>query len=257
MLSIDLDSNLDDIIGLLNDIEVKHIPYALSFALNQTAEIARKEVIRQMPDRFLLRNGRTVLGIRRMPATKNRLVAHVGSKDWFLRDQETGGIRRPGKLPAIFVPTNAVRRGGTLAGMRAGAKPATIMRQIERAKLKTPRRKKRGKGKLKSIKPFLVTMKNGKQAIFRRRFQAKRLPIVMLYRLEKSIRIDPRWKFEETAVRISDKHLRKNFVDAMIDALKTDKRGARRSGALEHLSEHGEIIGAPITLGSVSRGLRR
>jgi len=95
MLDLRLDLGIDDILKRLDDLERRHVPFALAQALNATAFAAQREVRAQMPDRFTLRRPWTPRGVRVGKASKRDLTARVFTADWYMETQETGGTRPP------------------------------------------------------------------------------------------------------------------------------------------------------------------
>lgn len=54
MLQIHLSASVEGILAQLTEFEQRQVPFALAQALTKTAHAARKEVVHQMPQRFIL-----------------------------------------------------------------------------------------------------------------------------------------------------------------------------------------------------------
>lgn len=81
----------------LSSLADKRIRAAAAQALSRTAFDARDAVRASLPQNFTLRRPWVAQGIGALPATPQRLVAVVYSRDRFMRLQETGG-EKSGKI---------------------------------------------------------------------------------------------------------------------------------------------------------------
>ncbi|GEM_PF-3526118 len=69
----------------------RQAPYALSRALNRTAQESQVRVKGDLGEKFTIRGPWTAKGIRMKPSNKRHLTAQVGSIDRYMELQETGG----------------------------------------------------------------------------------------------------------------------------------------------------------------------
>lgn len=233
MLQIHLSASIEGILAQLTDLEQHHVPFALAQALTKTAHTARKEVARQMPQRFILRSHWPQRGLRVTPANKNDAnpTASVYTKDWFMADHETGGVRRPRSSGHLWVPTLAARAGGTLEGRVLSRNyPANIRKAMDKPGRK--RRKKPGKGSYAKPRPFRIG--NGVYV----RQDSARFPIVRLYSLTDQAVYRPRWEFERT-VSSEARNVARIFIQCLDKAMKTARGGPVRSAYVDNLTEAG------------------
>lgn len=246
MLQFDVASNLDSIIGNLTDLEAKQVPFAWVLALNRTSAEGQREVRAELPSRFQLRRDWTAKGVRTKLATKANPVALVFTMDWYMRQQEEGGDRIPlsGKL---FIPGRSLRvrqgqksHGQIIASMR----PGVLMRKAEK-EIWRVRNKRAGEGQQqkqhRTPYPFRMTH-NGVDGLWIRERGGSeaggdKSPIDLLYVIVDRAKIPERWGFERTTTRVADKHLRREFIKALDEGLKSAKGGPIKSVYVEHLKE--------------------
>lgn len=111
---INLQTNVDDVISSLKNMKREQIPYAISLAINQTAQDVADEITKEMPkhlDRptpFTLKAYVTASGKwKGKRANKRDLMAIIQAGEVqaeYLAFQVYGGTRKP-KKQAILVPT--------------------------------------------------------------------------------------------------------------------------------------------------------
>lgn len=105
--------------AVLRNFAREQVPFATAVALTRTAQDARAEVVRNLPEHFTIRGRRVEQGVRIVPASKKdwpNPTAQVGTKDEFMALQVTGGTKRPKRgARHVSVPTRLVeaRRTGT------------------------------------------------------------------------------------------------------------------------------------------------
>src|SRR5438105_2225598 len=90
MLKISVTTTTDEVIRQLN-VRMDQVRFATALALTRTAQDARAEIQREMPERFTVRTPWIAKGVRYTPANKQDLAATVSDIDPFMRIQETGG----------------------------------------------------------------------------------------------------------------------------------------------------------------------
>lgn len=253
MLDFEIRDNIFDVERLLSNVEKRHLPFAAARGLNRTVATAQKEVRRRLSDRFTIRRDWTSKGIRIKVATKRNLEALLYTLDWYMEHQEEGAQRGTLRGGPRFVPTLAAREGGTFKGEVKAPRGETLLKISRKAALQTAFRKRRRKvGAAKAAGrrlAFIAKTRTGKRGLFVR-VGGDRLPIVLLYTLADSVRVPPRWGFEGTVGEVSDKHLRREFLLSLEEALADDRQGPIKNWAITHLLEHGPSLGArPFGLG--------
>ncbi|MBF0252152.1 MAG: hypothetical protein HQL35_16190 [Alphaproteobacteria bacterium] len=241
-------SNIEDVERLLTDLEKQHLPFAVARALTRAAYESRDAVRADIANRFTLRTRRAQQGVR-VHAAKYRkgvplgaLQADVHTLDWYMEDQETGGLR--GRTPSGHrraVPTLHMRRGGTFQGKVKKRARSTLLE----TRAGTRKRKKKASA---APRPFLVRVSPQTEVIFVREGRG-RLPILPLFVLTDRVRVRPRLGMDETTRDTMARRFGPLLVDSLRDALKGNRyKGEPRpmsNAALDHLSEHGGF-GGPV-----------
>lgn len=130
-MSIELDIEVEMAAALdgLDAVARKQIPFAMSRTLTLLAQEAVSKKRSKMPSIFKIRSKRVVKGISMLRAEKSDwplMEATVGSKDYFMVLQETGGAKRAEKGKHVAIPSKAVRRT-TTGRVRASHKPKAIL----------------------------------------------------------------------------------------------------------------------------------
>ncbi len=97
MTDLSIDVRLPEVHDRLNKLGRDQIPFATALALTWTANDARDDVRRGLPDRFEIRSNWLERGIQTKPASKRNLQATVLSRDEFMVRQEYGGTKSPRK----------------------------------------------------------------------------------------------------------------------------------------------------------------
>jgi hypothetical protein len=91
-LTIDVRSNVSEVLRGMSEYR-KQFPFSIAKALTVTAQQARDEQRKAMPERFTMRRNWIVQGVRSEPATKDNLRSVVKDVDPFMAIQETGGTK--------------------------------------------------------------------------------------------------------------------------------------------------------------------
>lgn len=199
MADFTIDVVLDDVHDRLNRLHRKQIPFATALGLTWTANDARDQVKRELPERFVLRSTWVQRGIRSSPATKRRLEARVFSRDPFMVKQERGATRRP-KGQHIALPR----------GIRTSKK-----QRITRAK--------RPGRVLQKPNVFLADLPGSRRVGIYRRI-GRRGNRRLLYVLDpRPMNVSPRFKFAETVDRAVKQRYRKNFGKALARSIATSR----------------------------------
>jgi hypothetical protein len=130
------------------------IPFALSQALNDGAEIVRKELIADVwPSHVKVRNARFIgaaLTTKGRRATKRNLRVEIYDRlgRGSLALHETGGAKRP-RGAALAVPSKALQATRTSKGIPAGMRPRALPNSFKKGDALYQRT---GKGKTKGLK---------------------------------------------------------------------------------------------------------
>jgi len=190
-----VESNIKEILNYTDALK-KQLPFALSKALNSTAERIREATLKGASDVLTLRGNwwkpRTKYGFNVKPSTKTRLVADIYTKaDWMVM-QEEGGIKTAKGM--IAIPTVDVKRNKKDI-ITKGNRPRAI------------------KG------AFKVTSKNGNEFIAKR----VRGKLVVLYWLEKKATIKGVYQFHDIAHKTFNEFMSKDLGDAIEYAMRTAK----------------------------------
>ncbi len=192
--------NLKEMEKGLTDLEKKHLPFATARALSWSASDSQKEIRRQLPMRYILRNGWTSKGVRMDLSKKKQLFVSVYTLDEYMRKFEDKTDKKPRKSKHLAVPwsINKTKRG--------------IVRQRDYpSKLN-----KNTVFKIDERTPFRYShiLPDG---IYRR---VKGGGLSMLYGLEKVGKIDNRhhWKFGETVERVVTQRFDRLFSISLADA---------------------------------------
>lgn len=176
----------------------RQFPFAISKALNVTAKGAQEVIRRELPNLFTIRNNWIQKGIRVVASTKHNLTARIGTPDGFMVLQAEGGTKT-GKSATVPGP---------------GVRP-TFPTLVRRSKW--PRRLAMQGGKRT---PFFTTFKSGRKVMARRRGKA-RLPIEVLWHFPSKVQVQARFDFKDLVEGHVRAHWRKNFEEALDDALRT------------------------------------
>lgn len=193
MLSVT--DNIDDFERSLTHFERQQLPFAVSFAINETLADVKREEERLLPVRLDRPTAFTQRGLAIKRATKRRLVGQVGFKpiqSEYLQKVEEGGIRKP-KKKAILVPVNQrVNKYGNLP-------KGVIRRLLARPNVFS--------GNVKGVAGIWQRMKGG------------RLKLLVAYERQASYR--PQLHFQSDAQVTARRHFPTNMRDAMARAIRT------------------------------------
>jgi hypothetical protein len=262
MLDLDYSTNIDDVIDRLTELEKKHVPYALSRTINRLTYEGRDVVIDQLPRRFTIREkslkasggGRRALWVKPNNKSQPVIQSEIGTPFWFLEDQEVGGTRRGKSGEGSWIPGLGARTRKSKEGRVARRFTKQKVRQDLKANRAYPgsRRSKRNKQGYAKQKPFVVDLGGGKRGVFVRQKKGKRTPLSLLWVVQDSRRIRPRWRFEKTMNGVVEGRMTAYFALEMRDALKTSRSGPKKSMFIEHLIATKPVPAMPAILGSGS-----
>lgn len=204
-MKVSLVSNVEEVMKGLSALQREQLPFAISLAVNDTAEAVANEITRQMPDyldrptpftetTFQYRSGK----FRGKRATKRTLTAVIEGgaiQSKYLKFQIEGGTETP-KKRAIAVPTKnaTLNRYGNIPNRKAGLikKPTQFSAEI-----------------------------NGVAGIWERSQSkgVKKLKLIMAY--EPSVQYEPRFPIYKIAEGIARNTFNRRFNVAMKKALAT------------------------------------
>ena len=197
MLSVKMDITAAN--KMIENVAAKQLPFAFAYTLTLTANDARQEIVRTLPEKFTLRTGwwkpYSYLGFNVRKATKRRLISEIYTRAYFMRWQEEGGIKTPDGQK-IAVPTVNVRRTKSNR-IPLGKRPSALLRQS-----KNP--------------AFFMNTKSG-SVLFRR--VTKQL--TAMYVMTRQARIKRRLGMHDTASVILKQNLHKNFEKAFAEAIRS------------------------------------
>jgi hypothetical protein len=245
MLDLDYSSNIDDVIDSLTELEKKHVPFALSRTINRLTFEGRDRVIDLLPRRFTIREkslkasggGRRALWVRSSNKSQSVIQAEIGTPFWFFEDQEAGGTRRGKSGEGSWIPGLGARTRKSKEGRVARRFRKQNVRQDLKSNRGYPnaRRSKKNKQAYAKQKPFVIDLGRGKRGVAVRQKKGKRTPLSLLWVIQESRTIKPRWRFEQTMTGVVDGKMVSYFAHAMRDALKTSRSGPKKSMFIEHL----------------------
>lgn len=180
----------------------KQADFAVVVALTKTAKDIQKEIKTvELPKQFALKNTHTARGIRITPATKRKIEATVYTMDWYMDDQDEGGIRKPLNSDFFWVPTKGFIRA---TGVDFNKK--RIPKKFRPSRLIT-------KTKINKNKPFMMKSPHGRTVIAVRRDKT-RYPLDVLYSQVTEKKIKKRPFFQMPSGRIYDKKFFGHYSEA-------------------------------------------
>ena len=201
-------ANFSEVAKGLTKAEQRQVPYAISLALNETAQDIKINTEKTLSRRLDHPTLFTKRGLALKRATKRNLSAVVFFKDRqaeYLELQEKGGTRRP-KRKALAVPfSQRLNKYGNLP-----------RRKIERLLA----RPDVFQGEVKGVEGIWHRPKRGKHRDGTRGSKG-RTGLKLLIAYEKRARYEPRLRFEDGARKTGTARMQRNFRRAMRKALKT------------------------------------
>jgi len=178
----------------------KNINFAVAVALTKTAKTIQGQVVKNLKEKFVLRNTWTARGIRIKPATKTDLESEVYSLDWYIDEHDQGGTRKPTEVKEKIFWVVAVKHQTIINSNKVIPKkyrPSNILRQ-----------------NINGNRPFKNKLKSGAQIIAVRETKNTH-PITPLYiGVDQAIHIKGRKFFESDSKKIYNNEFEKNLDDA-------------------------------------------
>jgi len=243
--------NVEDAIGMLDDLEFSAVPFAAARTLTQLAADGQAEVRRQLPDRFTIRRDRVARGVRIASATKKTMESAVYTLDWYMQDQQDGGTRAAKTGRARLIPSLNVRDGENMRGaIKRGMRPRAVLRKAGLEKgleqsvgagvgagrvVTGAGKKKRRAGKPKA---FALRMKSGKTGVFLRPHRGAS-NFELLYTLQDKVRVEARWEMDATVAKIANSGFRARFLMNLQSALENDRKAPGRRSFIDALLRGG------------------
>lgn len=204
-----VDANFNQFLRGITDLERRQVPFAISLALNTTADEIKGNTERSLMRRLDKPTPFTRRGVALRRSTKRRLEVAVYFKEKqadYLKLQETGGTRRPARR-AIAVPVSQrLNRYGNIP-----------RRTIERL-LRQP---DVFQGTVNGVAGIWRRPKRGVQRSGRTGTKGKRKGLKLLIAWEQSAQYAPRLRFKESAEKTTKARLQKNFAMSMRRALRS------------------------------------
>jgi hypothetical protein len=200
-------SNASQVAKQFGELANKQMPFAMARSLTWTAQESQKEIQRELPYEFTLRNNWTKQNIRITPAKKNLLLAAVGATDRvdYMGRQQTGGPKAPsGKY--IAIPVDAKRSKKDI--IRKANRPRAILNKKNYFKIDdtTPPDERHNL-------PF---------GIYKRATNGN-LGFSLMYRLIPIAQIKPRFHIEKTTNKVVKTRFERLFTLSMDMAIKSAK----------------------------------
>lgn len=198
-MDAELELNIPEAVLFFDTAKDRQVPFALSLALNRVGKIAKAEETAGIFERFTVRRPKRLQTAVRMKASKKSdPQVTLSIRDAFLVQHEEGGIRRPGDVYHSMVqPVRAEeKRIGVVHGKWT---PAALLRSNRQA--------------------FVARMpRSGKVGVFVRS-GPPRLPIELVFSLEKQVKIPRLLKFGSTVNAVANREWEAQFGQALAEAL--------------------------------------
>jgi len=190
-------TGLDALMKKMSAFEKKQVPFALSIALNNTANLAKVEAQKQMPNYLDSPTRFTINSVAVVRSNKSNLVAKVLIKDIqakYLEVNVHGGVVNK----RIARPVNiGLNKFGNIAGLKDGKKIKALIAKGD---------------------AFIRTI-NGVNGLWLR--GKKGAGLKLLVRFEKSQQYDKKYPFKDIVIKEANKNIVREFSKAMTDAMAT------------------------------------
>jgi hypothetical protein len=199
-VELDIRVEIPEQLKRLAAANTRQIPFAMSLALNRVTRNARQAQTEGIFRRFKVRRaGRLRTSVRMTASTKEQLQAKLTVADKFLIQHEEGGTRHQGDVYRSMV--QPVREREKRIGVVHGSNTpkALLAKQVK-------------------TKPFIARMRSGKVGVFVRRGK-KRLPIDLIFALEKQSKLRSRLKLGGTVGTVVAFEWEREFGAALLKAI--------------------------------------
>lgn len=172
----------------------RQAPFAIALSLTRTARDAQEAIREELPGKFHLRNSWTSRGVRIQRADKQHLEAIVSAPD-YMALQETGGTKTPQNGRHIGIPNREALGDGIL---RAGKRPRGLL-----------------------DKPNVFLLVRGGERLVAQRMGRKGRKLRILYSLEATQQVAPRFGMFETVRDTVNGRFAMNLDAAFMQAMAT------------------------------------
>lgn len=189
--------------------ENKKIIYAAIRSLNETAFLARKNLMTEYHKAFNVRNKSLPKKVSVKKATKKEMIAEVGFPfDWMYINTK-GGTKRPEAKKNLSIPIEYGVAGSRLASgkIKTAFKPVNLLKYADT-------HKKKRKGKVATPHAVKIKTQKGKELIARRR-KENRKEMEWLYVQTPTAEVKKKWDFEGIVRQTVEKNLVREFEKAV------------------------------------------
>jgi len=232
MVEMDVRGDFTPALKLFRNVE-RQIPFATAQAINSTLTGAQREIRGGLNRRFTLRRKqfieRTIKINRQDFATKTKLEGklQVDRDRPVLAKHERGG-RKQAKSGHLAIPTGTRHRR---------------TKRFPTLKSRYGPFRRRGSRILGKDRTFIISS-GASPGLFQRTGRGRRSKIKQLYAFKRSVPIEARLRFVETATHVVHRDYARNFHRALDQAIRT----AKASGAIRYL---------PDAVGAISNAMSR
>ncbi len=232
MVEMDVRGDFTPALRLFSAVE-RQIPYATAGAINTTLTTAQREIRGGLERRFTLRRKqfieRTIKINRQDFATKTKLEGRlqVDRDRPVLAKHEHGGRKQP-KSGHLAIPTGTRHRR---------------TKRFPTLKSRYGPFRHQGRRLLGKDRTFIIAT-GSSAGLYQRTGRGRRSKIKQLYAFKRSVPIEARLRFVETATRVIHRDYARNFHRALDRAMHT----AKASGAIRYV---------PDAIGAISNALGR
>jgi hypothetical protein len=219
MLKINLSQDIDQLAAKLDMLGSKQLPFSVALTMTRLAMESQQEIIRELPDRFTLRNSRTAQGVRYEQATKANLTSRVYDIDYYMLKQEFGGKQvNIGGKKYLAVPMPRIR-----------VTERDLIRAVDQIENLGPIKRPDQAG-IPGGKAFIIDAKDGRKYIAVRDRPGRRLKngnsagIRLIWVLKAATKYNDRFEMGKTVQGVVRKRLQAIFEQAIKDAMASAKR---------------------------------
>lgn len=191
---LEIKINTAPAVDSLNALRNRQLPFAISLALNRIGAKAQAAETAGIFERFTVRRPQRLrTAVRMKPSTKRKHQVVLTVRDAFLVQHEDGAVRRPGDVYSSIVQP-----------VRAREKRVGVLR---------------GRNRPSEVKgAFTARMRSGKVGIFVRR-GPKRLPIDLVFSLERQANLPRLLKFGATVEGVAVREWEAQFGESLREAM--------------------------------------
>jgi hypothetical protein len=203
-MELDVDADFGPLLRDLGFMASRQVPFAVAVALTEVGKDSRQAVAASLRQHFQIRSPWIERGIRYTPASKRdwpNTHTTIGSRDWFMADQETGGVRRP--------------RGGHRLPIPGGDLRSQPSERITRARWPSRLLRKRAY----FINRLTSGPRAGREAVLQRD-TAERYPLRVLHVFAGKVNVRPRLHMRETVTGVVAATYQMHFTRALARSLK-------------------------------------